>query len=276
MRMTSTANLNSTPDYTMGYGDDFIDFLSGAPVEEAIAFLRPHLRPGLRVLDLGCGPGHISLALARAVAPGDVYGIDVEPEQVEMSRRLAAERGAANATFEVADALRLPFDDGFFDIVNCCDVLAYIPDTQAALSEVRRVLKPGGVAHCREMIVDSNFVHPTNRTLDLGWEVFAGILESDDGHPQMGKEIYAHLCDAGFTDIQVSGTFDTFVNGELDRFYSLVTGWFLGGDMAKAAKSYGVATEDDLNQLASAVKLWKEQPGAYAAFANGMAVGVRP
>ena len=276
MRMTLKTRLNSTPDYTMGYGDAFIKFLSGASVEENIVFLRPHLRPGLRVLDVGCGPGHVSLAMARAVAPGEAYGIDMEPTQVEMSRQLAAELGAANATFDVADALRLPFDDGFFDIVNFCDVLAYIPDTQAVLSEARRALKPGGVVHCREMIVDSNFVHPTNRTLDMGWEMFASILESDDGHPQMGKEIYGHLCDAGFTDIRVSGAFNTFVNGELERFYNLVTGWFLDVEMTDAAKIYGAATADDLSQLASAVELWREQSGAYAAFANGMAVGVRP
>ena len=246
-------------------------------MEETIAFLAPHLRPGHCVLDLGCGPGHISLALARTVASGEVYGIDVEPEQVEMSRQLAEERGVANATFEVADALHRPFDDGFFDIVNCCDVLSYIPDTQAVLSEVRRVLKPGGIVHCREMIVDSSFVYPTNSTLGRGWEMFAVILESDDGHPQMGKEIYAHLCEAGFTDIRVSGTFDTFAAPcELERFYSLVMDWFLDVDMANAAKSYGAATEDVLNQLASAVNIWRAQPGALAAFANGLAIGVRP
>ena len=139
------------------------------------------------------------------------------------------------------------------------------------------MLKPGGIVHCREMIIDSSFVYPTNKVLDRGWEAFAGILESDDGHPQMGKEIYAYLRDAGFTDIRVSGTFDTYaVSGELERFYSLVMDWFLDVEMTNAARSYGAATEDDLAQLAPALDVWKEQPGAYAAVAVGLVVGVRP
>ena len=96
------------------------------------------------------GPGFISIRLAEAVAPGEVYGIDMEPSQIEMARELAAERGCDNASFHVADIAELPFEDGFFDVACCNDVLAYVPDTGAALSEVKRVLKPGGVFGCRE------------------------------------------------------------------------------------------------------------------------------
>ena len=275
--MTSTTGLNSTPDYTMGYGDEYLQFLSGAKLEEIIAFVKPHLKPGCRVLDLGCGPGHVSLALASAVAHGEIYGIDIEPTQVELSRQLAASRRVTNAVFEVADAAHLPFDDDFFDVVNCCDILAYIPDTRAVLSEVRRALKPGGIVHCREVIIDSSFMHPTNRAIERGWDAFACIMESDDGHPQMGKELYAHLCEAGFTDIRVSGDFDTYAaTGELEIFYNLVMNWFLDTEMTNAAKSYGAATENDLSRLSEATRVWKEQPGAYAAIATGVVIGVCP
>ena len=124
------------------------------------------------------------------------------------------------------------------------------------------MLKPGGIVHCCELIDDSSFVYPTNKTLDRGWDAFAVVLESDDGHPQMGKEVYAHLCEAGFTDIRVSGAFYTYsAADELERFYKLVTGWFLDVEMTSAAKSYGAATEEDLSLLSQAMKKWKEQPG---------------
>jgi 2-polyprenyl-3-methyl-5-hydroxy-6-metoxy-1,4-benzoquinol methylase len=63
------------------------------------AFFLPHLRPGLRLLDCGCGPGSITFGLAEAVAPGEVVGFDVQPAQVERARALAAERGVPNVRF---------------------------------------------------------------------------------------------------------------------------------------------------------------------------------
>lgn len=275
--MRSPMELGSTPDYTMGYSEDYLRFLSGADVEETIEFLQPYLRPGLRLLDLGCGPGQVSLHLAQVIAPGEMYGIDMEPTQVEMSRRLAAKVGASNARFEVADVAALPFEDGFFDVVNCCDVLAYIPDTSAALSEVWRVLKPGGVVHCREMIIDSCFTHPSNAALRRGWQMFADLMLSDDGHPQMGREIYARLGEAGFTALRASVTVETYAGDyDVERFYELVANWFLSAEMTNAAQSYGTATENDFASLYEAMIAWKEHPGSMACITFGRAIGVRP
>jgi ubiquinone/menaquinone biosynthesis C-methylase UbiE len=79
------------------------------------AFFLPFLRPGMRVLDVGCGPGSITLGLAEVVAPGVVVGIDVDPAQVEQAQALAEARSMKNARFEVADIYRLPFPNGSFD-----------------------------------------------------------------------------------------------------------------------------------------------------------------
>ncbi len=275
--MSTPGRFSSTPDYTMGYGEEYLRFLSEVRVEEAIAFLEPRLEPGFRVLDLGCGPGHISLALSRAVAPGELYGIDIEPTQVELCRGLAAEFGIASATFEVADVARLPFDDDFFDAVNCCDILAYVPDTSAVLSEVRRVLKPGGIVHCREMIVETSFVYPSNKVLDRGWEMFSGLLASDDGYPQIGKDIHVRLEESGFTGMDMSPTYEIYAGpAGVERFYNLVTVWFLSPELTEAATSYGAATQDEFVRLATALADWKEHPGSYAAIAFGRVVAVCP
>ena len=95
--------------YTMGYSEEFRQLLDRRSVETHAAYLLPHLEPGLRVLDFGCGPGTISVGLAVAVDPGEVHGIDMEESQIGLARSAAEAGGNANATFHVGDVTGLPF-----------------------------------------------------------------------------------------------------------------------------------------------------------------------
>ena len=137
-------------DYTMGYSEEFLQLLDRRSVETHAAYLLPHLKPGDRVLDFGCGPGTITVGLARAVDPGEVHGVDMEKSQIAMARSAAEAGGHANATFHVGDVTVLPFEDNYFDVAHCHAVLMHVPDTAGALSEVKRVLKPGGIIASRE------------------------------------------------------------------------------------------------------------------------------
>ena len=186
--MNSTGFSTSTPDYTMGYSEEYVRFIS-CRSEESFAYLIPHLKPGLRILDVGCGPGVLSVWLAEALNGVELHGIDVEPSQVEAAAQLASVRGHHDLSFHVADIVDLPFADGFFDVAFCNDVLAYVPGASVVLSEVRRVLKLGGVLGCGEMIIDSCFLYPELGFMKRGFEVFADLLAADDGYPQMGKDL---------------------------------------------------------------------------------------
>ena len=108
--------------------------------------LRPaRLQPGESVLDIGCGTGSLAIAAAGHAGPGNVIGIDPSPEMIARARQKAARR-SADVTFEVAYAQSLPFPDARFDVVLSTVMLHHIPreGREAALREVRRVLKPGG------------------------------------------------------------------------------------------------------------------------------------
>ena len=94
------------------------------------------------------------------MAPGELHGVDVEESQIGMARAAAKAGGHDNATFHIADVTDLPFEDNSFDVAHCHAVLMHVPDTQAALAEVRRVLKPGGIVSAREMFVESSFFEP--------------------------------------------------------------------------------------------------------------------
>ena len=116
------------------------------------AFLLPHLRAGMRLIDAGCGPGSITTGLAEVVAPGETVGIDASPDAVESARAHAREKGADGVRFEVADVYALPFDDASFDHVISSLVLCTVRDQARALGEARRVLKPGGTLRFLEHV----------------------------------------------------------------------------------------------------------------------------
>ena len=79
-----------TPSYTMGYSEDFQKMLRVRSGETHAKHLLPRLKPGHRVLDFGCGPGNISVGLAKAVEPGEFQGIDMEASQIDLARSAAS------------------------------------------------------------------------------------------------------------------------------------------------------------------------------------------
>ena len=268
---------SSTPDYTMGFSEEFLEVLSQLTASTHAAYLLPHLKPGLRVLDFGCGPGTISVGLAEAIAPGVLHGIDMEESQISLARAVAETQGQENAVFQVGDATALPFEDGFFDVAHCHNVLMHVPDTRSVLAEVYRVLKPGGLIGCREMICGSSFVHPDFGILGETWRMFEDLLEADDGHAQMGKDIKTHLLDTGFVNVEINAVFTSYSTPEdVALAYGLATGWFLTPAITEAAIKYGAATRKLCDDLMVAFDKWKNHPGAFAAVAFGETIAQKP
>ena len=108
--------------------------------------LSPTALQGQRILDLGCGYGGRTVFYARKCAAAEVIGIEPYPSLVDRCRELAASLDCGRATFRLGVAESLPFDDGEFDMILSFDVLEHVESPAAALSEIRRVLRPGGQA----------------------------------------------------------------------------------------------------------------------------------
>ena len=272
-----TEKTSALPVYTSGFGDAYVRFLMRRAAESHAAYLLPYLRPGLRVLDMGCGPGTISAGLAKAVEPGELHGVDMEESQVELARSVAEEAGQANAIFHVADITDLPFEDGFFDVAHSHQALSYIPDTQAALAEVKRVLKPGGILGCREIMCESCFIHPDIDGVGRIWDLFEDVLAGDDCHPQMGTEMKSHILEAGFTNIRLTASFDIFSSPTDIAFaHDFLSNWILSPEITEAAIKYSAATEELCENLRAALDKWKDHPGASIMPAYGEAIAGRP
>lgn len=261
----------------MGYGEVILETQLRATAEISAAFLLPHLKPGLRLLDFGCGPGTISAGLATAVAPGEMHGVDMERSLIELARSAAASQGQDNAIFHVGDVTDLKFEENFFDVAHCRSVLMHVPDTAAVLSEVKRVLKPGGIIACREMICESAFVYPEFGILRRSWEMFEDLVEADDGHPQMGKDMKSHILEAGFVDVRMNASFSVYSSPEeIASIQRLISHWLLSPEVAEAAIKYGASSESLVNDLQAACDRWKEHPGALFAIAYGEAIATKP
>ena len=271
-------NRTSPPqEYTMGYSEEFRQLLNRRSVESHAFHLLPHLKPDMRVLDFGCGPGTLSVGLAKAVEPGEMHGIDMEESQIELARAAASAGGHDNATFHVGNALELPFEDDYFDVAHCHTVLMHVPDTQSLLSEVKRVLKPGGIVSSRELIGRSCFLEPNREEFDNAWSIFLRLLTANGGHPEMGKELKLAFLSAGFTDIHQTLSFDHFGSDEDIAFlHGFIGGWFFMPEVVAAAIQYGLATQQLFDDVRVALDEWSEEAGAVGALAFGECVARKP
>ena len=265
------------PEYTMGYKEDFRQLLNRRSAATHASHLLPQLRSGLRVLDFGCGPATITIGLADAVDPGPVHGIDLEPTQVEMARAAAQAGGHDNITFHVGDAADLPFEDGYFDVAHCHAVLMHVPDVQSVLAEVNRVLKPGGLVACREVVVASSFLEPGSEEIDRAWETFTRLLSANGGHPQLGKELKRQLLDAGFEEVRPSFSFDSFgVAADVQFFYKFIVDWFFSPAVVDAATAHGLLTHEQFDEGRRALDAWSRNPGAAGAIGFGECLARKP
>jgi ubiquinone/menaquinone biosynthesis C-methylase UbiE len=261
----------------MGYDESMRQQLARRNAERDASHLIPLLEPGMRMLDFGCGPGTISVGLAKSIEPGELHGVDMAESQIEMARVLANAGSHKNATFHVGDITNLPFEDGYFDVAHCCTVLMHVPDTQAALDEVKRVIKPGGLISCRETIYDSMFVSPESDGWDWAIKLVARRIEANGGHPQMGKELSENLHGAGFVEISPGASFEVMSSrSDIEFVTGSIGGVIFEPDAVARQIDLGHTTKEEVAEFKTVFEKWQTSPTAMAAPAWGWAIGRKP
>ena len=153
----------------------------------------------------------------------------------------------------------------------------HVPDTQAVLTEVRRVLKSGGIIACREMICESSSTHPDFGVIGRAWDMFQDLLQADDGRPQIGKELKGRILTVGFENVRATMSFDVYSTpADVAFIHGFASQWFLSPEITEAAIKYGASTRELCDRIRAAYDRWKEHPGALCLLAFGEAVANKP
>jgi ubiquinone/menaquinone biosynthesis C-methylase UbiE len=239
------------------------------------AFLLPYLHAGMQLLDCGCGPGTITLDLATAVAPGQVVGVDLQEQQVERARQLAAERGTANVRFEVADAYALPFPDESFDVAFAHALLNHLRDPLRALREMHRVLRPGGIVGIADSEFGSLVIYPTDPLIERALELWPRVLSHNRAAPRNLPRQYRRLLrSAGFVDVQATAMAGSHGTTAATRRRAEDTAMFLWQPgFAQVAIDQGWTDQPELEAIAAALLAWGEHPDAFWAALTIGAIG---
>jgi ubiquinone/menaquinone biosynthesis C-methylase UbiE len=256
-----------------GYTDDAHRMMAGRTAARDAEFLLPHLQPGMRLLDCGCGQGSITVGLAQAVAPGEVVGLDVDPDQVARARAHARDAGVENVSFDTGDAYALPFPDASFDAVFANQLLVWVARPAAVLREFRRVLKPGGVVGLQTLDPSVWVLHPSTPLLDRLPPLLIRVWEHLGASFRFGHQQRQALLDAGFARSEAIGGWAGGGTPATLAQFLLPDRSLRMPEFRQASIAQGWADAATLDTMATELQAFKSQPGAFFAMLRCAAVG---
>lgn len=253
--------------YTHGHHESVLRSHRWRTAENSAGYLLPHLTGSERLLDVGAGPGTITADLAERVA--HVTALEPTPEALQLSRDHLTERGIT-ADFVVGDVHALDLPDDSFDVVHAHQVLQHLTDPVAALREMLRVCRPGGLVAVRDADYRGFTWYPALPELDTWQEVYQQVARGNGGEPDAGRRLlgWAHAAEAA--EVRPGASVWCFATPEDRHWWG--DSWAVRvteSDFAEQAVAGGYATPETLQAVAAAWLRWAEHPDGWLTIPHG-------
>lgn len=218
--------------------------------------LKAGLREGMRVLDVACGPGLVSCDIAQMVgSSGHVTGIDISPDLLIEARQVAQSRNINNVEFEQGNVYDLHLADNQYDFVYARFLFQHLEKPMEALTQILKVLKPGGVLVIVDVDDDWLTVHPSIETFDSFKRRAARSQANRGGDRFIGRKLGSLLTQAGFEDARVFVESVTSASIGMKAFLDITTGFKLE-QLDQSEKADGAKEQEVIYQLISDPNAW--------------------
>lgn len=259
-----------TARYTHGHSAAVLSAHSRRGAADSAAYLLAHLRAGMDLLDVGCGPASITADLAERVAPGRVVALDAAAGALEAARKTLRERGLSEQVEVTSgDVMALPFEDASFDVVHAHQVLQHLADPVGALAEMRRVTRPGGMVAVRDAVYSAMTWFPEPAGMEQWRSVYTATARANGGEPDAGSRLLSWARAAGFADVTASASTWCYTTPTDRAWQSQTWAQRCLTSFGPRAVELGLADRADLETMAQAWRQWGDSEDAWFVVVHG-------
>jgi ubiquinone/menaquinone biosynthesis C-methylase UbiE len=238
--------------YTHGHHESVLRSHTWRTPQNSATYLLDHLRPGLSLLDIGCGPGTITVGLAALVSPARVVGLDAAPSIIEQARALSD-----SVVWRVGNAYSLDADLRDFDVVHAHQVLQHLKDPVAGLREWGRACRQGGIVAARDADYEAFTWYPQDPLLDRWLELYRAAARANGGEPDAGRRLLAWAHEAGFEDVKATASVWCFATADERTWWaSLWADRMTQSAVGSQLVGSGESSVEELRAIADAWRRW--------------------
>ena len=260
----------SKDTYTHGHHASVLQGHTRRTAQDSAAYLLPHLNETMRMLDVGCGPATITCDLAALV--DHVTAIEPVEGILETARATARERAVDNVSFEVGSVYDLAFDDDTFDVTHAHQVLQHLTDPPAAIAEMMRVTKPGGIVAVRDADYHAMSWHPQPPELDRWMEIYQSVARRNDAEPDAARHLIEWALDAGVPSTAITPSMNHWLYASAAERTYWANMWAertVHSAFGEQARDYQISTMDEQLDIATGWREWAEHLAGWFTVPHG-------